>query len=90
MQKIVRTSVGTSSHSEVIRDRSGSGLLPIQADGDGATTFRVTGRVSPEAPWVEIKAAGTSDFLEAISWVPYIQLEVTAGSGTVTLWVAEN
>lgn len=88
--KISRTGVGTVTHAASVRDSNGHALLPIQADGDGATTFRVLGRVSPEAPWVEIVAAGTVDFLESISWVPFIQLEITAGSGPVILYIGEE
>jgi hypothetical protein len=90
MIKLSRTGVGTADTQASIRDTAGSSLLPIQADGDGATTFRVLGRVSPEAPWVEIKAAGTADFLESISWVPFLRLEVTAGAGMVHLWIGDN
>jgi hypothetical protein len=88
--KISQTGVGVESHPNSIRDSSGTSLLPVQAQGDGATTFRVLGRVSPDAPWVEIIAAGTADFLQAVSWVPYMQLEVTSGTGTVDLWIAEK
>jgi hypothetical protein len=88
--KITRTGVGTADHTDSLVDLYGSGLLPVQADGDGSTTFRVLGRVSGEAPWVEIRAAGTADFLEAISWVPFIRLEVTAGTGVVSLWVGAD
>lgn len=85
-----QTGVGTEDVTQAIRDSQGSALLPIQADGDGVTTFRVLGRISPEAPWVEIKAAATADFLESISWVPYLRLEVTAGAGTVNLYIGEK
>lgn len=88
MIKLTRTGVGTVDHEGTVRDTNGSGLLPVQADTDG-TTFKLLGRVSPDAPWVEIKAAGTVDFLENISWVPYLRLEITAGAGTVTVWVGE-
>jgi hypothetical protein len=90
MIKLTRTGIGTADVSEAVRDSRGSGLLPIQADGDGATTFKINGRVAPDAPWVEIKAAGVADFLENISWLPYLQLEVTAGAGTVTVWIGEG
>lgn len=90
MIKLTRTGVGTADHENTVRDSDGSSLLPIQADGDGATTFKLLGRVSPEAPWVEIKAAGTADFLESFSWVPYVRLEVTAGAGTVSVYIGEK
>lgn len=90
MKIITRTGVGTATHGTEVRDRRGSGLLPVQAKGDGATTFRVMGRVSPEGRWQQIKAPGTADFLESNSWVPYLQLEVTSGAGTVSLFVGEE
>ena len=91
MVELSRTGVGVDSHPTSIRDSFGSGLLPVQAlSSDGATTFRLMGRVSPAAPWVEIKASGTANFLESFSWIPFIQLEVTGGTGTVDVWVAEG
>lgn len=89
--KFTQTGVGTTSNIAALRDLTGTGLLPIQAEpSDGATTFRILGRCSPEAPWREFKAAGTAGFLECMSWVPYVQLEVTAGTGTVTVWIYET
>lgn len=90
MKLLTRTGVGVVSNSEVIRDSQGTSLLPIQAVGNGVTTFRVLGRVSPSAPFVEIKSANTADFLESISWVPFLQLEITSGSGTVDLYIGEK
>lgn len=88
--KITRTGVGVATHSAIIRDSQGTGALPIQAAGDGVASFRVVGRASPEAPWVEIIPPGTADLLEAISWVPYVQLEILTGAGTVTLYISEK
>lgn len=89
MHKLTATgAAGTAETTTAIRDSRGVGLLPVQADTDG-TTFRLLARVSPDAPWVEIKAAGAVDFLESISWVPYLRLEITSGTGTVTVWVGE-
>jgi hypothetical protein len=88
--KLSQTGVGTATTNAVLRDLAGHALLPVQAhSSDGATTFRVLGSVSPDAPFVEIIAAGTADFLQSISWVPNIQLQITGGTGTVTLWLGE-
>lgn len=86
---LMQMGVGTQTEALSIRNPSG-GLIPMQAAGDGVTSFRVTGRVDVNAPWVEIKAAGTADFLESFSWVPYIQLEVLSGTGMVELYIAEG
>jgi hypothetical protein len=90
MGKITLTGVGTADHPGLVRDSNGTGLLPIQADGDGAATFRVLARVAPDAPWVEIIAPAAADFLQSISWVPYVRLEITSGTGKVDLWVGEK
>lgn len=88
---LTRTGVGVvSNDAKEVYDSMGTGMLPVQVDGDGATTFKINGRVSPDAPWMEIVAAQTGDLLQAISWVPYIQLEVTAGAGQVKLWIGEK
>ena len=92
MIKLTLNAVGKVSHAFAVRDSSGSGLLPFQLAVDPSTsvTCRINGRVSPEAPWVELKYA-VADFVEAVSWVPYIQLEVVSisGTGAVTLWIGE-
>lgn len=86
-----QTGVGAKSNDErQLYDSMGTGMLPIQVDGDGATTFKINGRVAPDAPWMELIAAQTADMIQAISWVPYIQLQVTAGAGSVKLWVGEK
>ena len=90
MIKIVQTGPGTAAHAGTVRDSNGTGLLPVQTAVEGAATFRVMGRVSPEAPWLELKAAGTVPFIESLSWVPYLALEVTGGTGTVFLWIGEK
>jgi len=88
--KITQQGVGSATHTFAIRDSNGTGLLPVQAEVTGSATFRILGRVSPEAPWTELKAAGSTAFLESMAFVPYLQLEVTSGAGTVTLWIAEK
>lgn len=90
MIKLTRTGVGTADHEGVVRDTNGTGLLPMQAAVTGTVTFKVMGRVSPDAPWYELKAAGSAAFLESFSWVPHIRLEVTAGTGTADLWIGER
>lgn len=90
MKKITQTGVGTATHAESIVDTDGTGILPVQAAVTGTATFRVLGRTSGEAPWVEIKEPATADWLEAFSWLPFMQLEVTSGSGTVTVWIADK
>lgn len=90
MKMITQNGTGSVSFSQAIRDTDGSGLLPIQAEVvSGSPSFSVEARVSPDAPWVEIKAAGTVGFLESFSWVPYMRLVVT-GTGAVNLYVAEK
>lgn len=88
--KLTQTGVGTTTHDASVRDSMGHALLPIQAVGDGTTTFKVNGKVHPDAPWVEVVAADVTDFLDSISWLPFIQLEVTSGTGAVTLYIGEE
>lgn len=91
MISLQQTGVGVQSNTaREVYDSMGTGMLPVQVDGDGVTTFKINGRVSPDAPWMEIVAAQTADLLQSIAWVPYIQLEVTAGAGTVKLWLGEK
>lgn len=90
MIKLTRTGVGVATNPAELRDRSGTGSLPIQGQGDGATSYRVTCRVSPDAPWVEVIPPTTADFIEAISWCPYVQLEIVSGTGAVTLYIGED
>lgn len=90
MQVITQTDAGSRSVDNAVRDTDGTGLLPIQAEVvSGSPTFTVEARVSPSAPWIEIRAAATADYLESISWVPYLQLTVV-GSGEVKLHIGEK
>jgi hypothetical protein len=75
--------VGTDANTRPIPD----GATAIQAAGDGLTTFRIMGRLGSSAEWVELVAAGTADLLQSIPALPYVQLEVTAGTGTVNLYI---
>lgn len=91
MQLLERNGVGSVAVDREVYDSTGTGLLPIQAAViSGTPTFRVLGRVSTDAPWVEIVAAGTVGWLNSISWVPFIQLEITSGVGVVKLWIGEK
>lgn len=84
--------LGTADNGtgRAILDSAGIGMLPIQAEIDGAATFRVLAKATSEAPWREIIAATSAGFLQSVAWVPFIQLEVTVGTGTVTLYVGEK
>lgn len=94
MIKLTQTGIGTKDSFAIagheIYDSTGSSMLPVQAGGDGVASFRVMGRVASDAPWFEIKAAGTAGFLESIAWVPQLQLEVLSGTGAVSLWIGEK
>jgi hypothetical protein len=84
MTKITADAVGTFTHPFAVTDNRGTGLLPIQAyliDGVGSATFDILGRVSPDGPWFPFKEGLQNGFLEAISWVPYVALRLTAVSG---------
>lgn len=83
MQKVVQTGVGTKNLTFPHSDK-----IALQVDGDGVTTFQVNGRVSPEAPWMPLVASGTADTLQSLPWYPELQLSVTAGTGTVTLYAS--
>jgi hypothetical protein len=89
-----RSSVGTGENTLALRDLSGSGLLPVQVDvpGTATVTFRILGRVNPAMPWVEIRAPASASFLEAISYVPFLRLDITSysGTGAVRLAIAEG
>lgn len=90
MIKLSASGASGFAETAAVRDSHGVGLLPIQGAASAGTSFRVLGRVSPEAPWLEIKPAGSAGFLESISWVPCIRLEITGGTGTATLWIGEK
>jgi hypothetical protein len=92
MIQLQQTGPGAVDTPAAIRDSYGRSLLPVQAAvaGPGVTIFRLMGRISPEARWQEVREAASSDFLEALSWVPYLRLEVLGGEGTVTLTVGEG
>lgn len=88
--KLEQSGVGTAETPSAVRDTNGTGNLPIQAAVSGTATFRILGKVSAEAPWEDVKEPTSAEFLESFSWLPYIQLEVTAGTGTVTIFIGEK
>lgn len=91
MIRLTQTGVGKTSNVErPVYDSTGTGVLPMQANVEGTATFDILGRVAPEAPWVPLKTGLTEGFLENFSWLPYVQLSVTAGDGTVNIWVGEK
>lgn len=87
---VSQTGVGTATHTASIRNSEGASNIPIQVSGDGSTTFKINARVYPAAPWVTVVSAGTADVLQALQWYPYLQVQVTLGSGTVTLYVEDQ
>lgn len=92
MIKLEVTGAGGAANQDdrPIYDSTGTGFLPVQIQGDGTTTWRLRARVDPAAPWEEIVSAQTANLIQSISWVPYLQLQVTAGSGKVTCWIGEK
>lgn len=89
--KLTATGAGnTDALRYAIRDTDGTSILPLQAHVEGDATFNINGRVSGEAPWLPLKEDATADFLESFSYIPHLQLEITAGSGTVTLWIGDK
>lgn len=91
MQLLERSGVGTISVDREIYDSTGTGMLPLQAAvTSGVASFRVMARVDPGAPWMEIAGESSSGWLNSIAWVPFIQLEIVSGTGTVRLWLGEK
>lgn len=74
----------------MVRDTKGKGLLPVQVAVTGTASYRVSGRVAPELPWVELWPESSTNMLESTAWVPFVQLEVISGAGTATLWLGEE
>ena len=90
MIHLVQSGVGAVENNFAARDSRGKGLLPVQVAVTGTASFRVMGRVSPDAQWKEVRPEASIGFLESISWVPYVRLEVLSGDGTATLWLGEE
>lgn len=88
--KITTNGSGIFPCVRAIRSNHGTSLLPIQCAAEGTVTYRLLGRVSADAPWVEIRAEGSGDFLESFSWVPYVAVEVVSGDGAVSAWIGDR
>lgn len=89
--KITANALGIHEGGAIVRDTAGSGLLAVQLEITGTASARILGRVNPSAPWLELKETSSVDFLEAMSRVPYIALDVTAyTSGEVNLYVTNQ
>ena len=79
--------VGTAGNTAPVFDPAGSGMIPIQTKVTGTATFRLMGRVHPDADWVEIREPATEGWLESFGWCQYFAIEVTEGDGTVNAWI---
>lgn len=90
MIKLTQTGPGAVTHASMVRDTNGKGLLPVQVSVSGAADYRVSGRIAPDLPWIELWPERSAPTLESTSWVPFLQLEVTSGTGTATLWLGEE
>ena len=87
--KLTQTGVGQTINAAAIRESRGTSVLPFQVQVEGTATYRILGRVDGSAPWLELREPASEGFLEGFTWVPYVQLEVTSGDGTVHLWIGE-
>jgi hypothetical protein len=93
MARIQASVTGIAAHPAVLKDSSGVGTIPIQVyiPAGVTATYRVVGRVSPEAPWVEIRGSLTTGLLEAMQYCPYIALDITAiAGGSIVLWTGDH
>ena len=90
MKQYTTTTVRMIGPSFPLRDNEGTGNTPIQVQVVGSATFRVLGRAHPNAPWVELRAPGSTSFLESVQYVPYLALDVTAVSGTVNFYIGSQ
>lgn len=62
--------------------------LTIQVSISAAATVSVQGRLSNDAPWVELISI-TADALQPIAMVPYLQFVITANTGSVSMYVRD-
>lgn len=93
MARIQAGATGIHAAPYALTDPNGTGTFPVQVYlPEGVTaTYRIVGRVSPEAPWVEIRAESSSGMLEAMSYLPYIAVDISAISGgSLVAWVGEQ
>lgn len=79
-----------TAQSDVIAIQSlgiGRDEASIQIDITGAATVIVRGRLSVNAGWQDLKTITASE-LNPMYRVPYIQLEITSNSGSVSAFIA--
>lgn len=60
----------------------------VQVSISASAAVSVQGRLSAEAPWYELIAI-TSNSIQPIAALPYLQFVVTGNSGTVDVWVRQ-
>lgn len=82
--KLTQTGVGLTAR-RLLANGAAQSAVQIEAPADGLTTFSLKGRLASDAPFFEL-ATGTASVLQLIPNVSELQLEVTAGSGTVSAW----
>lgn len=92
MARIQSSQVGIASHIEALTNNDG-GPVPVQVFVPGSVTasYRIVGRVNPEAPWVEILPARSNGLLETMQFLPYVGLDIISISGgAITLWTGDR
>lgn len=92
MKQYTLNAVGTAGPNYALRDINGVGNMPVQVQITGTATFTIEGRVSKNAPWVVIRAAGSTGFLESLQYCPFIRINVSAVSagGNVKFWIGDQ
>lgn len=62
--------------------------LTVQVSISAAATVSVQGRLSNDAPWMELISM-TADALQPIAMVPYLQFVITGNTGSVSMYVRD-
>lgn len=91
MIKVSQTGVGTQSSGYA--QIPGADNVSIQTRVTGTATYTINARLASDAPWVPASAGLTgqsASLLTAVTYFPEYQLEVTAGTGTVEVWVEHH
>lgn len=84
--------VGRTGPEYPIRDIFGTGTTPVQVEVTGTVSYRIVGKCHKNAPWRELRASASAGFLESVTYVPFMAIEIVSktGNGAVDFWIGDQ
>jgi len=87
---LTREGVGDTGITYRLTTRFPEAKVPVRAFVEGSATYTLFGRFGPDDDWESLRTGETADGVYGIPYRPDLRLAITAGTGRVSVWVAES